>query len=199
MTPLDIVQGCKIIGHTIPDCIPGDQLMSAVTSAYPKTATLKRLQALLGMGGLLIVGKQVDDKNKEYLSSRRKAYCASAGVTNMLGEKSIGLMVKIIMSAQKLLYQTSVGREYATRVIDQTVNPEKLRDQIIMIYQYCGMKAAVLMSPYIGLALIVLAIPEILKQTKQFKPSYEHFQQAEGTHCRAERRKLFFEFGFLVG
>lgn len=76
------------------------------------------------MGGLLTVGKQVDDKNKEFLSSRWKAYCASARVTNLLGEESIGLMVKIIMSTQKLLYQTSVGRDYAKRVIDHTMNPE---------------------------------------------------------------------------
>lgn len=96
----------------------------------------------------------------------------SAGVVDLLSESQVSVMTLVVMAAQKLLRLTSPGREYTKRVLEHELYPPKARDQVILIYQYVRMAVAVLMSKYITLAPVVLAIPELLSRAKKFREAY---------------------------
>jgi hypothetical protein len=129
----------------------------------------------------MCVAKEITDRNKQYLEKRWSAFCASAGTKSEITTQSMTALMGMLVEAQPRLYQTRQGRILAERAIAADTNPPKVKDQVNMVYHYTGMKAAVLMRSYIRLGPLVLSIPSVLTQAKEFKSAYDALQESTGS------------------
>jgi len=144
--------------------------------------TAKNLQgiAYLGLTGLLAAGKAITDTNKSYVVKRWKAYCEGSSITNELSDIGMDTSVRIVMSVQSRLHQTNVGRMWARRVISHNTYPQGLRDQLLMVYDYVGMKASQMMAKYLTTSPLVLVLPGVIDDAVRFKTAYDAVKTRQG-------------------
>lgn len=198
--PLDIHGGCKIADHVVPGLTAYDQVMSAVASimnAAPRgmfrevatgcvcedQLTPMRAQAIsfLGMTGALCIAKEINGKNKSYVSKRWSAYCSGNGVQTLLTDVQMEALVRLVVDVQGRLHQTDMGKQIVQWVINHPdMQPSGMRDQVMLVYTHAGMKAASLMYAYINLAPIVLALPAVREEAVAFKAAYESLKDKLG-------------------
>lgn len=88
--------------------------------------------------------------------------------------------MRIVMSVQSRLHQTNVGRMWARRVINATTSPQGLRDQILMVYDYVGMKASQMMAKYLTTSPLVLVLPGVIDDAERFKTAYDNVKASQG-------------------
>jgi len=195
--PNDILQRCPL--HLIEGATSWDQVMSAMacvakwspTSMFSQIVTscdcegqdnAKVLQgvAFLGMAGLLVIGKAASDVNKSYLTKRWMAYCEGSSITNEISPAGLDGLIRVVMMVQPKLHQTATGREWAKRVIDSECNPLGIKAQVLMIYDYVGMKASQVMYKYLSTAPLDLVLPNVIDDARRFKAAYEAVKAARG-------------------
>ena len=195
--PKDILQICQT--HRSEGVTTFDQVMSAMSCVLRWSPTdlfdsikedcicegqddTRILQgvAFLGMCGLLVIAKSATELNKPYLVKRWMAYCSGESVVNELSAAGMDGMIRIVMGVQQRLHQTELGRAWAQRAIDTECNPLGLKAQILMVYDYVGMKAAQLMYKYIGIGPLVLVLPSVMEDCRRFKQAYDTLSAARG-------------------
>lgn len=198
---VDILMFCQIEGHSSPDIEAVDQVMSAMTCLVQyipdgvfkqaaiscpcpagSTPVRKQAVAFLGLAGYLSVAKEITDTNKSYISKRWHAFCNGEKVTNIIPDTSMETLVKVAMNAQYHLHQTDIGRLWCRILLERSTFPEKLKDQILMVYKYSGMKAAHLMNSYLGMAPVALALSAVGANAVAFRIAYDQLQEAEGAN-----------------
>lgn len=157
-----------------------DEVVGACECEGQHTAKTLQGVAFLGLAGLLAIGKAVTDVNKVFLVKHWAAYCESSSITNEISQAGYDSLTRIILTVQPKLHQTALGRIWAQRVIDTTWNPIGLRDQILMVYDYVGMKASQMMYKYLSTAPLVLVIPNVMDDARRFKASYEDLKTSRG-------------------
>ncbi|KAL4082667.1 hypothetical protein QTP88_029728 [Uroleucon formosanum] len=89
-------------------------------------------------------------------------------------------MTRLIMGVQPRLHQTAIGREWAQQAISSPCNPQGLKAQILMVYDFVGMKACQLMYKYLGTGPLVLVLPNVMEDTRRFKAAYDNLKAARG-------------------
>lgn len=101
-------------------------------------------------------------------------------MTNELSAIGIDMITRIAMAVQPKLHQTAIGRLWAQRLLDQPCTPTGLKDQIVMVYDYIGMKASQMMYKYLSTAPLVLVLPGVIEDASRFKAAYEDLMGTRG-------------------
>jgi len=127
----------------------------------------------LGLAGFLCIAKEITKPNKVYVSKRWTAYCAGAGVINAVSEIKMNELVSDVIEVQARLHQTALGRPFARRVLDHKMVPQKIKDQIVLVYTFAGMKASVTMYSYLSTGPLALVLPSVYEDARNFKTVYE--------------------------
>lgn len=89
-------------------------------------------------------------------------------------------MTELVKSAQPEYHQTPTGRALAAHIIANEVFPNKLKDQILLVYANSGLKATLLMHAYLQTAPIVLALASVQKDAELFVAAYNKTVAEEG-------------------
>uniref|UniRef100_A0A2S2RAX8 Uncharacterized protein n=1 Tax=Sipha flava TaxID=143950 RepID=A0A2S2RAX8_9HEMI len=84
------------------------------------------------------------------------------------------------MTVQPKLHQTAIGRAWAQRVISNECNPIGIKSQVIMIYEYAGMKASQIMYKYLSTGPLVLVLNNVMDDARRSKAAYEGVRQQRG-------------------
>lgn len=124
--------------------------------------------------------KEVTDANRTYLEKRWKALCASIGINDELDVHTCDNLTLLIMDAQKHLLQTDTGRKVLQMCIQVPLHPTELKDQVLLIFRYAGIKASMMMQQYILSTPLVLAIPSVKIDIINFKRVYDMEFEREG-------------------
>jgi len=144
----DLLLTCDNPAHVKEGITVWDQILSAMASmlkwAPPNTFRSKlalcdcpvankamRVQTItfLGLAGFLCVAKEITTQNKVYVAKRWSAYCAGAGVANMLTEAKMNTLTTDVIDVQPRLYQTALGRAFATKVLESEMTPIKSKNK----------------------------------------------------------------------
>lgn len=99
----------------------------------------------------------------------------------MITEEILNFLNNIVMLSILDIHQTDLGKKYIKAVISGQTYPSKLKDQIILVYSYQGMKASVLMNTYLEQAPIVLCINNVFNEAVRFRQAYNDLLESQGT------------------
>lgn len=138
--------------------------------------------AFIGMAGFCVMGKPItrNPDNAEYLRSRWRAYCATAGLQNT---DQLDASTRTILEEFQngIANSMVIKRKWVEALLTRTqMRNQGIRDPILLTLNGYGMKSYMLMDAFISVPSLALAIRQVNDQAVAFRSAWENPKRAHG-------------------